>query len=44
MNKFNKQKLSDYTNFYNNKRLISSLVHITIKERIKNIMPEKSIL
>ncbi len=42
MNKFNKQKLSDYINFYNNKRFISLLVYITIRERIKNIMSEKS--
>ncbi|WP_277871905.1 hypothetical protein [Brachyspira pilosicoli] len=29
-------------NFYNNQRLISSLLYITIKERIKNIIASKS--
>lgn len=37
-----RQKLEEYTDFYNNKRLISSLGYITIRERMKNIMTRKS--
>ena len=36
------EKLKEYTHFYNNQRLISSLLYITIKERIKNIIASKS--
>lgn len=37
-----REKLKEYTHFYNNQRLISSLGYITIKERIKNIIASKS--
>ena len=37
-----REKLKEYTHFYNNQRLISSLLYITIKERIKNIIASKS--
>ncbi|TXJ35176.1 integrase core domain-containing protein, partial [Brachyspira pilosicoli] len=37
-----REKLKEYTLFYNNQRLISSLLYITIKERIKNIIASKS--
>ena len=37
-----REKLKEYTHFYNNQRLIYSLGYITIKERIKNIIASKS--
>ena len=37
-----REKLKEYTHFYNNQRLISSLLYITIKERIENIIASKS--
>lgn len=37
-----KQKLNEYTHFYNHQRLISSLGYITIAERIENITARKA--